>query len=369
MKKHRIQKKVEKQTDYQPKNEPSLDWLACKLNNNFHTKQFLTDFFDLHSTLFDIQTITIKDGSQILKYSNGLVWLELPIRTDLYIKLNIASGGFSIYFDEQDLDSFLKWIYNNSPFSEDEHGAEYKSAITRIDIALDDTIGLIPMTSLYKFFRNRQIKTKLRLARPQFSVNIKTGVRCDGFTWYLGQRTNSLFIRFYDKSAMQRELKIKLEDSTEICNRMEFELKDKLANQLFTDYLFKEDFNFREFFQSKISIKSRKMEIGEKHKERIPDHANWEQFMKSCEAKKLVLPKDRYNYDTLRKYMEEKNASALGTYLAINGNLETIMQIYKYKKESGELNLRHMNLLSSNPTRFDSDSLLNTKIKKFRSAG
>jgi hypothetical protein len=91
--------------------------------------------------------------------------------------------------------------------------------------------------------------------------------------------------------------------------------------------------------------------------------------MKSCEAKKLVLPKDRYNYDTLRKYMEEKNASALGTYLAINGNLETIMQIYKYKKESGELNLRHMNLLSSNPTRFDSDSLLNTKIKKFRSAG
>lgn len=378
-KKHKVQSKVEKHTDYIPKKEPSLDWLSCKLNNTIFVKSFLIEFFDLNSNLFEVQTIKLKDrilkdgstqpGDTIIKYSNGLIWLEFPEKLELKIKLTITSGGFAIYFLENDLESFLRWVYKNAPFQEDEHGINYLVGITRIDIAYDDLIGLIPMSRIYKWIRNRQVKTRLKDARPQFKIDLKTGVRGEGFTWYMGQRANSLFIRFYDKASMQRELKIKLDDEVHTCNRMEFELKDKLANQLFTDYLHKPDFDFREFFQDKVCFKSRKMEIGEKHKERIPDHPAWSEFMKQCEPKKLVLPKDRYNYDTLRSYLELKTASAIGTYLDIEGNLQKILEIYKEKKESGELNLRHMQLLKTNPIRFNYDKVVNFKNTRLRNAG
>ncbi len=375
-KKHKVQRQVEKQTDYKPKMQPSLDWLSCKLNNNFHVKSFLTEFFDLNSNHFDIQTIKLRDkilkdgtsqiGNTIIKYSNGFVWLEFPQEADQFVKLTITSAGFAIYFLENDLDKFLQWIFKNSPRHEDEHGIPYLAGITRIDIAYDDTVGLIPMGQICSWIVNRQVKTKLHKARPNVEFDLKTGERGEGYTWYFGQRVNSLFIRFYDKAAMQRELKIKLEDDVNICNRMEFELKDKLANELFSKYLSEPDFDFREFFQDKISFKARKIGIKEAHKERIPDAPAWAKFMNYCEPHKLALPKDRYNYDTLRIYMEKKNASALGTYLAINGDLETILEEYNKKKESGELNLKHMKLLNSNPTRLDSDKAILLRIKKFR---
>lgn len=369
MGKHRVAKKIEKHTDYKPKTEPSLDWLSCKLNNTFYVKSFLTEFFDLNSSLYDVQTIELKDKSLMVKYTNGLVWFEFPESQELKVKLTITSGGFAIYFLENDLDSFLRWIYKNAPFHEDQYGINYLAGITRIDIAYDDTIGLIPMSRIYKWIRNRQVKTRLRDARPQFKIDLKTGLRGEGFTWYMGQRANSLFIRFYDKASMQRELKIKLDEEIHTCNRMEFELKDKLANQLFTDYLHKEDFDFREFFQDKVSFKSRKMSIGEKHKERIPDHPAWSEFMRNCEPKKLVLPKDRYNYDTLRNYLEQKMSSGLGTYLTIEGNLQRIVDLYKKKKESGELNLKHMNLLKTNPNNWKFDKIIQIDTRRLRNAG
>ncbi|MBP9886972.1 MAG: replication initiation factor domain-containing protein [Leptospiraceae bacterium] len=377
-KKHKVQRKVEKQTDYKPKTQPSLDWLSCKLKNNFHTKSFLTEFFDLNSNHFDIQTIKLRDkvlkdgtlqiGNTIIKYSNGFIWLEFPQEADQFVKLTITSAGFSIYFLENDLDKFLQWIYKNSPVHEDQYGINYISGITRIDIAYDDTTGLIPMSRIYKWVRNRQVKTRLNYARPQYKISLKTGKRTEGFTWYLGERENSLFIRFYDKAAMQRELKIKLEDEVTICNRMEFELKDKLANELFSKYVSEPDFDFREFFQDKISFKWRSIEPKEPHKERIEDADEWAEFMHFCEPHKLSLPKDRYNYDTLRIYMEKKVASALGTYLAINGDFETILEEYAKKKESGKLNLKHMQLLDSNPIRLDSEKSVILRIKKIRKA-
>ena len=97
----------------------------------------------------------------------------------------------------------------------------YSARLTRLDIAMDDTTGLLQMERIERAIQEATIVSTYRKGREYREFDLKTGQN-DGQTLNFGKRSGDSMIRFYDRAA-----KLGVRDETII--RCELELHDVQA--------------------------------------------------------------------------------------------------------------------------------------------
>jgi len=113
---------------------------------------------------------------------------------------------------------------------------KHRGNFTRIDLTLDDAIGLIDLDEIVKKIQNKEFWSKFKVAEIISSKNISKH-ESNGTTIYFGSKQSLVHFCFYQKNYEQKRKKeISLEEAG-IVNRYELRFRHKKANKLAKELL------------------------------------------------------------------------------------------------------------------------------------
>jgi hypothetical protein len=342
-----------------------IDWLNFKVLNTIPNRNLILSIFN-NLKMEEIE----KDSILFLKYTHPehTVIIEFQNAEIGEIIVKISSKGLSEYFSNNnyDLDSFLKWILTNCKHKETSNGSLVPYGITRIDFAIDDFSDLINIQKLINLEINGHTVTRLR--KVSFIHGFDHSNReFTGRTFYFGDRSASLFIRFYDKLAKCKQQKIEIDDSIKFWNRMEIELKDLKANVFLHNYLYNPKFSPFETILSFLRFTENQIPLEERNRQRYETANFYSEFLKNTKTvTKLKVPQLVYDLENLEKYVQKTVASALDVYVRVKG-LDSVLDVIDNIKSATNEKPKYRKILKDNDFYdYTKDEKYEMKINKFR---
>lgn len=338
-----------------------VDWLSFKVLNNIYCRTTVLDWFEGLE-----QTTILKKDKEIVKYThpeNFVIIKHSKLENDGFLEVAISSKGLSLFEDKFDIEDILRFILNNCLWIPSKDGTMIPRGITRIDIALDDFSNLIRIDKLKKYIKKRRLQSKFKNLSFIEDFDLRKFWFL-GKTIYLGRRQASLFIRFYNKKAKCISSKIKLDDRIKSWNRMEFEMKDLLANTFVHNFLTNDRFNGYEFILSKICFTEKKIDLKDKNRYRMKPVIWFEKFLNNTKVKtRLKIPQLKYDLQTLENTVENRFISAIDTYTRIKG-IDSLIEAIASKEEKTETKEKYKKLLSENKVKFKAGNYKNKTMMR-----
>lgn len=117
---------------------------------------------------------------------------------------------------------------------------KHRGNFTRIDLSLDDSVGIIDLDELKRKIDHREFWSKFRIVDVISSKNISKN-ESNGTTIYFGSRKSQVHFCFYQKNYEQKRKRgIELEDSL-VANRYELRFRHEKAEKLAKELLKNQD--------------------------------------------------------------------------------------------------------------------------------
>lgn len=234
-------------------------------------------------------------GYKYRKYCNSIsIHYDGPANQGIWCEI---SGQGCRFLETYGIDFFdLFEIINNS---------DGFMHLTRLDIALDDHVGLLDIDKICKDTLNLNWVSRFR----NYHVNYTSG----GNSVQLGSRQSNALVRIYDKAA-EREL-----DNTVIhWVRVELQLRDERANEFIKMLKL---MPAGELFVSVLNnyLRFVKPNKTESNKSRWKTCNYWLNFLNYSTDKISIFtkPKMDYNLKNLEKYVFDMAGGAIDTYLML----------------------------------------------------
>lgn len=185
---------------------------------------------------------------------------------------------------------------------------------SRLDIALDDFIGLLDFDVMEEKIKKGEVISLSRTRNIDSSLDFKKAEKLDnngnskGKTIYFGNRQSLMMIRFYDKKKEQEEKKLFC--SYDFWQRYEIVLKREKA----TDFInkLKTGVDFAELYLKVLAGLIRFVDRGsDKNKARWKTSEFWNTFIKNSEGVKLKSKNLDPSLDKTIKWIDESVLTSL----------------------------------------------------------
>lgn len=179
--------------------------------------------------------------------------------------------------------------------------------ITRLDAAFDDHVGTLDLKRLSEYVLRRSIVTEFKRNGVTFDL---VGDQ-EAITIYHGSPKSDVYFRIYDK-AMERNR----EDEGHWV-RFEIQMRDDHARR-FLDLMVLQDVG--DVFAKTVNQYIRYVDDPgtDSNKRRWPTAAFWYNFISTTEKVKLYqAPGVEYNFDNLKKYVEDQAGAAVAAYVKL----------------------------------------------------
>lgn len=219
-----------------------------------------------------------------------------------------------------------------------------KAVFKRLDLAINDTIGMLNIPELIdKCERDECISVMRRFQ------GLKSGPMNDpehsrqGATLYIGSLKSNIYFCIYEKDAEQQEKRGVAIEQASIKNRFEIRLKSERATKAVEDLLI-----YRDVERTAFGIITRYLKFVDHraHKERDqwPINAQWQHFCgHNRQALRLTLAPEPFDLSRTKAWIQKQVAPMLKVLLKIDdyhGTNETQTMI-----QSASLQKRHLKLL------------------------
>lgn len=295
---------------------PFIDWLD-------YTVPFNKEFFAWITELGDGVD---KQGNGFLTYESSfklksgsvVCFSEGKQKQGIHIINSAKTLKYLDYAKNLNIDTFISEIYNR-----------WGGWLTRIDLTIDDTIGILNIQEMLKKFKKGEYKGqprnysyidsgKVEKVKKKYDENSESGaydvdengniifqVFQTGETLYIGSRQTERFFRAYDKAKEEKNFH-------EHRIRVELEIKGKRAKETGKGF---SSLDIPAIFLNYINF------IDPKHTRRSNDQTSffWSEFLGVSEGKKITLHKPDKKLEDVENWAESQLSGALHLLARVNG--------------------------------------------------
>lgn len=351
-----------------------IDWLNFKVYNTISNRNYL------HKIFPGLEEKTEKVGNTtILHYTHKdrIIKMEYNILEIEFITVKISSRGLSETFKETEtkkplvtIDELIRWIFKNCKWNKCKGENDRPAGITRIDFAIDDFDGFIDLEMVDHKIKKGCFITRLVSMSGINGFSLRDRLPT-GKTIYLGVRTAETFIRLYDKNAKCKEQGIFIPKEIDTWNRLELEFKAGRANWFTFNYVSNPNFNAYQAILGIFRLTGLPLAKVQKNKDRFEVCRLYSRFLNNTKKPSpLKVPSLVYDLESLEKYIEKTSASAIDTYVRVNG-FNKLKEVLEERKEATNKKLKYKSILIDHGNNFtyEDDEIINSsKIKKFKKA-
>lgn len=232
------------------------------------------------------------------------------VRHDMGICLDISGQGCR-EFESIPGNDWLKFLH-------DICDRDFKTTITRLDLAYDDHIGTLDLYRIAGDVRDRYYTSPSKKAQVIWSDDQVNDVQ--GLTVYIGSKSSAVMVRIYDKAA-EREfgperhwVRCEIQLRHERCTAAAAEILKhqhvgRTAAGILRNYL---------TFREPVST--------DENKSRWPVADYWDKVLMDMERVSLwISPGEVYNFSKTELHMIKQYGQAILTFKAINGSVGPLL--------------------------------------------
>ena len=232
------------------------------------------------------------------------------VRTDMGICLDLSGQGCR-EFESVHGNDWLKFLH-------DICDRDFKTTITRLDLAYDDHIGTLDLYKIAGDVRDRYYTSPSKKSQIIWSDDQKNNTQ--GLTVYIGSKSSDVMIRIYDKAA-EREfgsdvhwVRCELQLRHDRCVAAAAEILKhqhvgRTASGILRNYL-----TFREPLST------------DENKSRWPVADYWDKVLMDMERVSLwISPGEPYNFSKTELHMIKQYGQAILTFQRINGSVGPLL--------------------------------------------
>lgn len=205
--------------------EACVDWFSCTFLENIYSEQFC-ELLHLKISDFEVRKLDEKNEYDYRFTYQNLITISTRAETEdkkAYTHIDIKGQG-------------CRWLENNwqHNFNWTDYFNIMRSIytihhLTRLDVAIDDYVGKLNITTLHRKMREKQFRSTagIRSWRYIESGDVASDKTLNGQTLYIGK--GDIEFRFYDKYAQLSNSLIPIPEDVEFWNRYEIQLRHERA--------------------------------------------------------------------------------------------------------------------------------------------
>lgn len=234
------------------------------------------------------------------------------VRTDMGICLDISGQGCRELENVPGFD-WIKLLHSLCD-------RDFRTTITRMDIAYDDHTGLLDIGQIAKDVRDRYYTSPSRKSQIIWSDDQDHDTQ--GLTVYVGSKSSDVMIRIYDKAA-EREF----QKDERHWVRVELQLRHARCTAAVAEILQQDHIGRVSAGILRNYLLFREPSTSDENKSRWPVAPYWDQLLLDMQRVRLwISPGVPYNFSRTEMHMMRQYGQALIAVKRINGNLDTFLE-------------------------------------------
>ena len=297
-----------------------VDWLQVTFKNEILLSKILDllgmkkkDFFESNGRF----------GYAKGLYFDGIMVLYRPHSNEMGIHLQISGTGCRI-LEQKEGFNWIDFFKQINDYGERE-GIEIN--VSRLDIALDDRQGIFSIKEAIKKVKRGELTSRFKKAIRIETIDIETGAS-EGNTIYFGRATSDIRIRMYEKNY---EIKYKYKDANidenEVWNRVELQLRNDRATNMFKILVHKQDHDFAKevkgVLMTYLQFRTRSKDS---NKARWPIWRKWDRFIGEVEKIKLTSSEPEKNLISSYLHVEKQYSALLAAFERAGLSVDLLLQ-------------------------------------------
>lgn len=242
-------------------------------------------------------------------YHDRLAWEGInihfnPFKEDMGVLVEISGKGCR-RFEESSSTNFMSLFA--TLFSDPEN---YN--ITRLDVAYDDHIGILPLNKIISDIHSFNFVSKFQ-AR---SFRIEEHAGHEGQTIYCGSQKSAVMFRIYDKKfERQRD-----DADCAVWNRFEIQLRGERASAFVSELVDGDSVGHLFFGVINNYLRFVKPDKSDSNKKRWKNRGYWNKFLQHCESISLYTAKNtEYNLLKCETYVHHQCSNAVECLINAKG--------------------------------------------------
>lgn len=281
-------------------NDPGFPW---------ETQHAFRNGYPCRTTYGDISILWGADDERFYKSDENKSASE-KVRYDMGICLDMSGKGCR-QFEEIPGNDWLKFLH-------DICDRDFKTTITRLDIAYDDHIGTLDLFRIAQDVKDRYYTSPSRKSKIIWSDDQKIDVQ--GLTVYIGSESSDVLIRIYDKAA-ERDF-----GSDRHWIRCELQLRHDRCIAAVAEILKHQHIGRTAAGILRNYLIFREPQTVDSNKSRWPVAGYWDKVLMDMERVRLwISPGEPYNFSKTQNHLCLQYGQALITICEMYGSLGSFM--------------------------------------------
>lgn len=232
------------------------------------------------------------------------------VRSDMGICLDMSGQGCREFENIQGND-WLKFLH-------DICDRDFKTNITRLDLAYDDHTGILDLNRIACDVRDRYYTSPSKKSQIIWSDDQVNDVK--GLTVYIGSKSSDVMVRIYDKAA-EREFGSELH-----WVRVELQLRHDRSVAAAAEILKRQHIGMTAVGILRNYLTFREPVTSDENKSRWPVAPYWDKVLLDMERISLwISPGEPYNFSKTELHMIKQYGQALITFQEINGSVGPLL--------------------------------------------
>ena len=299
-------------------NDPSVPW---------ETEHSFRNGYPCRTSYRNINILWGADDERFYK-SDATKSAADKVRHDMGICLDMSGQGCRQFENVQGND-WLKFLHEICD-------RDFKTTITRLDIAYDDHIGTLDLYRIAQDVRDRNYTSPSKKSMIIWSDDQRIDVQ--GLTVSIGSKSSDVLIRIYDKAA-EREF-----GSEVHWVRCEIQLRHDRCIVAVAEILKHQHIGRTAAGILRNYLLFREPQIGDSNRSRWPVADYWDKVLLDMERVRLwISPGEPYNFSKTERHLLFQYGQALITVQEINGSLGSFLDACR--KTYPVLNKKYQNAI------------------------
>ena len=300
-------------------NSPDIPW---------ETEQAFRNGYPCRTTYKHITILWGADEERFYKSDEKKSASE-KVRTDMGICLDISGQGCR-EFENVEGNDWLKFLH-------DICDRDFKTTITRLDLAYDDHIGVLDLYRIANDVKERRYTSPSKKAQIIWSDDQVNDV--NGLTVYIGSKSSDVMVRIYDKAA-EREF-----GTERHWVRVELQLRHDRCIAAAAEILKQQHIGRTVSGILRNYLLFREPSGTDDNKSRWPVADYWDKVLLDMERVRLwISPGEPYNFSKTELHLIKQYGQALLTVQEINGSVGALLDACK--RTYPVLNKKYENAIS-----------------------
>lgn len=300
-------------------NSPDVPW---------DTEQSFRNGYPCRTTYRNITILWGADDERFYKSDETKSAAE-KVRTDMGICLDISGKGCR-EFENIPGNDWLKFLH-------DICDRDFKTTITRLDLAYDDHIGTLDLYRIAQDVKDRNYTSPSKKASIFWSDDQKHDVQ--GLTVYIGSKKSDVLVRIYDKAA-EREF-----GDERHWVRCEIQLRHDRCIAAAAEILKHQHVGRTAAGILRNYLMFREPQSEDTNRSRWPVTDYWDNVLLDMERVRLwISPGEPYNFSKTELHLIKQYGQALITVQEINGSLGAFLDVCR--RVYPVLNKKYENVIS-----------------------